>query len=256
MQGDLDGRARVVGGFVADEVGDEARDFHVVEPLHELGRVGQARLAPVGVELVTVPVVEAGEPSGVEDDDVVLLDRDTLRLGSGEEVIQAHGLATLESFLAAVPGDVDEHAATDDAPLGERQHRGLGERTLCRGCVVAVVDDAVVPDVSERIDLGRALQKHLDLVVGVVVVTSGRTGLPALEEAFVHDRGTHRRLAVRPHRVAVRLGQADGNLQRERLARLDGRDTSQHLRRGEVVEATHLVVGPPLAPVLGRVVAE
>ena len=128
------------------------------------------------------------------------------------------GLALVEGVLAAEAGHVEQHGAADDAALGDRLDAGLVQAADRGPGVVAVPDLAVVPDVAERVVLGRALQEGVDLVVGVVQAAGERGALAALVPvALVEDLGALGRRAARPDRVALRV--ADQPLQREDLAR-------------------------------------
>ena len=167
MKRERDARARVVGDLVGDGVGREVGDLHVLEPLGELERVGQARLAEVVVEGVTL-VEEVLEVVGAHHEDVVLLDRGALRLRARDEVLVGERLGRVQGLLAAPPRDVEQDAAAGHAPLRDRHDRRLVEPADGGVGVVAVPDLAVVPEVAEGVILRRSLQEGVELVVGVV----------------------------------------------------------------------------------------
>ena len=86
-------------------------------------RVGQAGLDEAVVErLLVVELVPVLHQARADAEDVVRLDRRRPAPRPRPQVGVVERLALVEPVLAAVAGHVDQHAAPDDALLGDRQH--------------------------------------------------------------------------------------------------------------------------------------
>ena len=139
---------------------------------------------------------------------------------------------------AAQPRDVDQHAAGDN-PVGpdvDRAERCSGERDLSLG-VAAVVQLALVPEVTERVQVGH---RH-PVVVDAEVVPGGPDG------GALHRRPGHVVLhgtrIVRPHRLVQRTAQRHCPA---RFHQTGGRHAL--LRRDQVHRAGGVILPPP-API-------
>ena len=221
-----------------------------MEPLDELRAVLEARLAEVLVELVAL-LEEQLQVVRADEEDVVLLDRDALRLRRLLEVVVVEGALGLDRLDAQVSGHVDEDAPAHDAALGDRLDARLVQAAHGRARVVSVPDLTAVPDVAQRVVLRGTLEEGDQLVVRVVESARELGRVVAVPCGLVDDHLALRGEAGRPHRVA--LGIADESLEGVHLTRPDAADTAQHLVGGEEVERTDLVVVAPAAPVGGGV---
>ena len=241
----------VDGLLAADRVGADGGDLHVVKPLDQLLAVFQTGLVKlaVGEKGVLALLVEAVEPAGVQDDDVVLFDLHALCVGRSEQVVEAHPLAPLQVLFALVAGGVDQDAVADDAPVGNRLDRALLQRANRRFGIVAVIQLVPVPGVAQGVVLGRALGEHDDHVVGVLEPAGEGLSPAADVRALVVGLGADRLGADRVQGIA--LGAGDRDAEHEGLALFDRPDAAQDLSVGQEVETADLVVGPPTAPVLG-----
>ncbi len=238
---------RVGRHLVGDGVGDEVRDLHVLEPLHEFGTVDQARFAEALVELLAL-VEEKLEEVRPDDQDVALFDPDALSFSARRQILVGEGLGFAEVLLAAEAGHVEQDAPPDDTALRDRGHTGFVQSADRGTRVVPIPELAAVPDVAERVVLRRTLEKRADLVVCIVQATRELRSAVAVPRGFVQDHRLLGRRPPGPNRVA--LGVADQPLQREHGAGLDVAHPAEDFLGGEVIQRANLILLPPFAPVL------
>ena len=114
-------------------------------------------------------VEELPSPPGPEQQDVAASDIDVALSGDrGIEVVGGDDVSEVEPLDALEPGDVEQHPSAGDplALLVDAVARRTDDGHLRRR--EAVVHLVVVEDVGERVPLRRALQRHEDVVVGVL----------------------------------------------------------------------------------------
>ena len=112
-----------------------------------------------------VPRAKLGQATGVpgaHEQDVALPDLHFLLARRGLEILAKHMLAGLQPRHTARTGNVQQHAATDEAVLDERDR-------LVRGAVVgdgvgrdAVVQATLVGDMAQRVDVRVAIAVVVD----------------------------------------------------------------------------------------------
>src|SRR5215472_12970414 len=146
--------------LTADRVGADRRDLHIMEPLNEFRAIFKARFIVIRAgreESLRTLFIVAVEPSGVDHQDIVLFDRDSLLPGGGLQIRQADGFAAVEMLLALIPGGVQQNAAADYTMLGNGLNRALLQPSNGGRRIIAVVEMVTIPGVPERIVLSGAL---------------------------------------------------------------------------------------------------
>src|SRR5262245_17940567 len=117
----------IVPLLTANIVSADRRNLHFAKPLHQLFAILEAGFIELTIrkERLLAFLIEPSKPTGVQNEDIVLLDHDALLLRCPEQVIDRDTLATVEVFLALVPGSVNEDAAADHAMVRDGFDRAL-----------------------------------------------------------------------------------------------------------------------------------
>src|SRR6516225_7462939 len=103
----------IVALFASHIVGADRNDLHFVKPFYEFLAVLKSGFVEltVGKERAGTLLVVSIEPTGVQHEDVMPLDRGALLLRGTQQVLEGYAFTAVEMVLAPVTGSVDQDAA-------------------------------------------------------------------------------------------------------------------------------------------------
>ena len=92
-------------------------------------------------------IVEAVQPAGMQDENVVLLDCNALLFRSTQHIVERHTLTAVEVLLPFIPGRVNENAAADHPVVTRLRHDATARLrdTLGLGVEVTLVPPRTLP---------------------------------------------------------------------------------------------------------------
>src|SRR5262249_47039477 len=113
--------------LAANIVGANRWNLHFAKPLHQLFAILEAGFIELTIrkERLLALLVKPIEPTGVQNENITLLDCDALLLRRPEQVIERDTLAAVEVFLSLIAGSVNEDAAADHAMVRDGFDRAL-----------------------------------------------------------------------------------------------------------------------------------
>ena len=222
----------IVALFASHIVGANRDYLHLVKPLYKFLAVLESRLIEltVGKERAGTLLVISIEPTGVQDEDVMPLDRGALLLRGTQQVLEGYAFTAVEMVLAPLTGSVDQDAAAHHTMISDRLNRALLQSADCGLGVKAIVELVPVPGMTKRVVLRCRLGKHRDYVVGILESAGERFVAARNIRTFVVSERMNWLGTKRMGRIALRA--RDRHTQHEDFAPLDGAHAAQDFLAG------------------------